>query len=194
MSSSNNIAFGAGALRPLPPRSRLDARPSEAPGGKIRLGLMSSDLRSHPVGYFVLPLFDHLDERFELFAYSFYQGATADRLQDFMSSRSHAFRWKPEMGDREAAQMIGDDQLDFLIELGGSTYMNKLEVMAWRPAPVQASWLGYPHSAGLSTIDYLICDPHTCAATSRSPHRGALDDAGLLGRPWAADFLGPPFY
>ena len=129
-------------------------------GGKIRLGLMSSDLRNHPVGYFVLPLFDKVDERFELFAYSFYQGATADRLQDFMSSRSHAFRWKPEIGNREAAQMIADDQLDFLIELGGSTHMNKLEVMAWRPAPVQASWLGYPHSAGLSTIDYLICDPH----------------------------------
>ena len=148
---------------------------SRSAGGKIRLGLMSSDLRSHPVGYFVLPLFDHLDERFELFAYSFYQGATADRLQDFISSRSHAFRWKPEMGDREAAQMIGDDQLDFLIELGGSTYMNKLEVMAWRPAPVQASWLGYPHSAGLSTIDYLICDPHTAP-----PRQDLLIEAPLM--------------
>jgi predicted O-linked N-acetylglucosamine transferase (SPINDLY family) len=48
-----------------------------------------------------------------------------------------------------------------LIELGGSTHMNKLEVMAWRPAPVQASWLGYPHSAGLTSIDYFVCDPYS---------------------------------
>jgi predicted O-linked N-acetylglucosamine transferase (SPINDLY family) len=65
------------------------------------------------------------------------------------------------MGSPEAAQMIADDQLDILIELGGSTHMNRLDVMAYRPAPVQASWLGYPHSAGLSTIDYLVCDPYT---------------------------------
>ena len=54
--------------------------------------------------------------------------------------------------------MMADDQLDMLIELGGSTHMNKLEVMAYRPAPLSASWLGYPHSAGLSTIDYLLTD------------------------------------
>ena len=148
---------------------------------------MSSDLRNHPVGYFVLPLFDKVDERCELFAYSFYQGATADRLQDFMSSRSHAFRWKPEIGNREAAQMIADDQLDFLIELGGSTHMNKLEVMAWRPAPVQASWLGYPHSAGLSTIDYLICDPHN------APLRRDLLIEKLLMMPDSSVALGGRF-
>jgi predicted O-linked N-acetylglucosamine transferase (SPINDLY family) len=56
--------------------------------------------------------------------------------------------------------MIADDQLDMLIELGGSTHMNRLDLMAYRAAPRQASWLGYPHSAGLSTIDYLVTDPY----------------------------------
>jgi protein O-GlcNAc transferase len=65
----------------------------------------------------------------------------------------------PNVSVREAAQVIADDQLDMLVELGGSTHMNRLDVMAFRPAPIQASWLGYPHSAGLTTIDYLVLDP-----------------------------------
>jgi predicted O-linked N-acetylglucosamine transferase (SPINDLY family) len=129
-----------------------------APDGRIRLGLMSSDLRGHPVGYFAMPLFEAVDPRFDLYAYSFNLGGE-DGVQKYMASKS-TFRWRPDIGTRDAAQMIADDQLDILIELGGSTFMNKLEVMAYKPAPRQASWLGYPHSAGLSTIDYLVVDPY----------------------------------
>lgn len=138
------------------PIRRQKPRPRD---GRIRLGLMSSDLRRHPVGYFAMPLFETLDERFDLYCYSYYQGAEDD-VQRAMAARSKAFRWNPEISTREAAQVIADDELDLLIELGGSTYMNKLDVMAFRPAPKQASWLGYPHSAGLSTIDYLVVDPY----------------------------------
>jgi predicted O-linked N-acetylglucosamine transferase (SPINDLY family) len=120
---------------------------------------MSSDLRRHPVGYFAMPLFETVDERFDLYCYSYYQGAE-DEVQKAMAARSKAFRWNPDINARDAAQLIADDQLDILIELGGSTHMNRLEVMAYRPAPRQASWLGYPHSAGLSTIDYLVVDPY----------------------------------
>ena len=127
--------------------------------GRIRLGLMSSDLRRHPVGYFAMPLFENIDPRFDLYAYSYSQGAE-DEVQRAMTARSKAFRWTPDIGARDAAKMIAEDQLDLLIELGGSTHMNKLDVMAWRPAARQASWLGYPHSAGLSTIDYLVVDPY----------------------------------
>jgi predicted O-linked N-acetylglucosamine transferase (SPINDLY family) len=132
--------------------------PRRAPDGRIRLGLMSSDLRQHPVGYFALPLFQDVPEHFDLYCYSYYTGRE-DETQRYMTARSKAFRWKPEIRARDAAQMIADDQLDLLIELGGSTYMNKLEVMAYKPAARQASWLGYPHSAGLSQIDYLVVDP-----------------------------------
>lgn len=127
---------------------------------KIRIGFMSSDLREHPVTSFAWPLFEHADrDRFEIYCYSFFTGPKADRAQGYITSKVEAFRWHPYMGDRDAAQMIADDDLDILFELGGSTHMNKLDVMAWKPAPVQASWLGYPHSSGLSTIDYLLVDP-----------------------------------
>jgi predicted O-linked N-acetylglucosamine transferase (SPINDLY family) len=138
---------------------RAPAAPRQ-PDGKIRLGFMSSDLRNHPVAYFALPLFEHYPrERFELYCYSFYQGQE-DQLQKRIAGQVKAFRWSQDISDFDAAQMISDDQLDMLIELGGSTHMNKLNVMAWKPAPLQASWLGYPHSSGLSRIDHLIVDPY----------------------------------
>jgi predicted O-linked N-acetylglucosamine transferase (SPINDLY family) len=127
-------------------------------GDRIRLGLMSSDLRNHPVTYFALPLFDHPDrERFELLCYSWFQGE-ADAAQKSLASQVDAFRWVPGIAPREAAQLIADDSLDMLIELGGTTHMNKVETLSWRPAPQQASWLGYPHSAGLEAIDWFVCD------------------------------------
>ena len=139
-------------------RNPIRRPPPRPKDGKIRVGFMSSDLRRHPVAYFALPLFDHIDPRFEVYCYSYYQGEE-DPVQAHIRERVAGFRWRPDIGARDAAQMIADDQLDILLELGGTTHMNKLDVMAWRPAPKQASWLGYPHSAGLSTIDYFVCDP-----------------------------------
>lgn len=161
-------------LRKPPPRPK---------DGKIRLGFMSSDLRGHPVGYFALPLFEHVDaERFEIYCYSFYLGEQSDKMQEFFASKSTAYRWEPNLKTRDAAQLIADDQLDILIELGGSTYMNRLDVMAYRPAPKQASWLGYPHSAGLSTIDYLITDPF-----NTPPRRDLLvEEPLMMPKSWIA--------
>src|SRR5262249_46989517 len=62
--------------------------------------------------------------------------------------------------DEEAAARMREDQLDILFELGGTTGHNRLTVMTWRPAPVQVSWLGYPHSAGLAEVDYILVDPY----------------------------------
>jgi protein O-GlcNAc transferase len=150
------LAETAAARRPI----KRPATP-RASGGKLRVGFMSSDLRQHPVGYFALPLFDHVDhDRFEVFVYSFFQGAE-DAAQRYIADRVTAYRWWPDVSVGQAAERIAEDQLDILIELGGSTHMNKLEVMAYRPAPLQASWLGYPHSAGLAAIDYFVCDPYS---------------------------------
>ncbi|MET0294902.1 MAG: tetratricopeptide repeat protein [Phenylobacterium sp.] len=141
-------------------RAPIRRPPRRAPDGKIRVGFMSSDLRAHPVAYFALPLFEFYDrQRFELYCYSFYQGQE-DGIQKAITGAVKAFRWHPDISDRDAAQMIADDQLDILIELGGSTHMNKLNVMAFHPAEKLASWVGYPHSAGPTAIDHIVLDPH----------------------------------
>jgi len=127
---------------------------------KIRLGIMSSDLRDHPVSYFALPLFENYDrDRFEVYCYSFY-GGKEDALQKKITNDVTAFRWWPHKQNFDVAQGIADDHLDILFELGGPTDMNKVQVMAYKPAPVQGSWLGYPHSIGFSAIDYILVDPY----------------------------------
>ncbi len=126
---------------------------------KIRIGFMSSDLRDHPVSYFALPIFEQYNrDEYEIYCYSFYTGQE-DRVQKYIRGKVDGFHLKPGISDRDAAQLIANDDLDILFELGGTTDMNKLNVMAWRPARLQASWLGYPHSAGLETIDYILVDP-----------------------------------
>jgi len=136
-------------------------RPHRAPPGpRIRVGFVSSDLRHHPVSYFALPIFDHYDrDRFKLFAYSFHPGAP-DAVQREIAGRIAGFRRMPNMPEQDIARRIADDRLDILFELGGSTHLNRLEVMAHQPAPVQVSWLGYPHSSGLSRIGYILVDPY----------------------------------
>jgi predicted O-linked N-acetylglucosamine transferase (SPINDLY family) len=148
----------ASAVENRAARAPITLAPPHA-GGKVRLGFLSSDLRDHPVGRLALPLFDHIDhERFEVFVYSFFRGQ-ADGVQARISRSVTGFRTWPEISARDAAQRIASDQLDMLIELGGPTDMNLPEVLAWRPAPIQASYMGYPHSTGLSAVDHYLCDP-----------------------------------
>ncbi|MEI9963403.1 MAG: hypothetical protein WDM92_00450 [Caulobacteraceae bacterium] len=158
-------------------------RPASArAGGKHRIGFLSSDLRNHPVGYFALPVLEFADrERFEVYCYSFYTGQE-DGTQKYIASKIDHFRWRKDISDRDAAQMIADDDLDILFELGGSTHMNKIDVMAYRPAPLQASWLGYPHSVGLSTIDYLLTDPYITPPDARM----LIEQPLIMPKTWIA--------
>ncbi len=162
------------AMEAAAARAPITVEP-RAPGGRIRLGFKSSDLRDHAVGAFAWPLFEHLDhERFEVHVYSFFPGPP-DPMQKAIAERVAAYHHRPDLDTRGAAELIAAEGLDVLFELGGPTGWNKLDVMAYRLAPIQASWLGYPHSTGLSTIDYLLLDP--CLAP---PDPSLLLEAPLL--------------
>ena len=148
-------AWGERTERPLKP-----LRPARAPRqSRIRVGFMSSDLRNHPVAYFAEPIFRHYDRNaLTLFAYSFHPGAP-DAVQRDIAANVEAFRSMPGLPDEAIAAQIADDGLDVLFELGGSTHLNRLHVLAHQPAPIQVSWLGYPHSSGLSRIGHILVDP-----------------------------------
>ncbi len=128
---------------------------------KTRIGILSSDLRNHPVGYFTWPIIEHLDRsKFEIYCYSCYPNK-ADSIQQNFMQMSDSFKVFQDDHPRNIAQNISDDGVDILFELGGSTFMSKVEVCSYKPAPVQVSWLGYPNSIGLSkTIDYIMLDPY----------------------------------
>ncbi|TCZ51084.1 tetratricopeptide repeat protein [Roseicella aquatilis] len=144
------------AIAPL----ALPPTPALSTGRKLRIGFMSSDLRDHPVTYFALPLLEGFDrDRAEVFCYSFYE-REQDAVQAHIAQQVTGFRWWPRRRSPEIAAGIAEDRLDILFELGGTTAMNRLDVMAYRPARIGASWLGYPHSAGLERIDYILVDPY----------------------------------
>lgn len=138
-------------------RAPIARPPPRADDGRLRLGFLSSDLREHAVGYFALPLFEQRDPRFDLFVYTSWPGRD-DPVQATVRNAA-TVRAQRTLQAHQAAQAIADDGLDLLIELGGSTQFNRIEIMAFRPAPRLASWLGYPHSVGLSCIDWMLCDP-----------------------------------
>lgn len=167
-------AEAAAAGRPLAPAADPVA------GGKIRLGFLSNGLRGHVVAFFALPLFEHLDRaRFEVFCYATHT-EPLHPIQSRIEGLVTAYRVMPQAPAHEVAQAIADDGLDMLVEIGGPTDGNPLSALAWRPAPIQASWMGYPHSVGLSAIDGLICDPHGCP-----PDSSLLLEAPLrLPRTW----------
>jgi predicted O-linked N-acetylglucosamine transferase (SPINDLY family) len=123
------------------------------------VGFLSSDLRNHPIPCFALPLLEGYDrEKVGVFCYSSNEKAV-DPVQHLIEREVTAFRHRPHRPDAQLAEGIAADGLDILFEPGGSTAMNKLEVMACHPARLGCSWLGQPHSAGLEQIDLILTDP-----------------------------------
>ncbi len=136
---------------------RMTHRLRETTPSRLRIGIVSGDMRIHPVGYFLESLIAQLDQnRFELIAYPTYYktDALSARIQAACSA------WKPIYGksDADAAAMIQADGVHILLDLSGHTAYNRLSLFAWKPAPVQASWLGYFASTGVAEIDYILAD------------------------------------
>jgi len=154
----------------------------------LRVGLVSGDLRTHPVAYFIDGMLETLAHgaagRIEIIAYS------AQHLSDAMTERlkRHCREWRNVAGmtDERLAGLVRSDAIDILIDLSGHTAHNRLPMFAWKPAPVQASWLGYMATTGIAAIDYVIADrwsvpeggevaftekvwrlPHTCLCLSQ---------------------------
>ncbi len=125
---------------------------------KLRVGLVSGDFRDHPVGYFLQGLLAGLEaSRLELLAYP--TNALEDVHTARLRSRFHG--WHPlwRLDDEAAARRIHADGVHILIDLAGHTAHNRLPVFAFKPAPVQAAWLGYFATTGLREIDWVIGDP-----------------------------------
>jgi predicted O-linked N-acetylglucosamine transferase (SPINDLY family) len=137
---------------------RLSHANTPDPDRKLRIGWISSDFREHSVTHFLLSIFENFDrEQFEFICYSGVQ--RPDIFTKRLAACTVLWRNALTSKDEDLAKMIRDDAIDVLFDLSGHTSDHRLRVMAFRPAPVQATYLGYPMTTGSPVIDWRIGDP-----------------------------------
>ena len=126
---------------------------------RLRIGFVSGDFRNHPVGYFLEGFLSKINQsKLELFAYSTH--LNEDNLTENLKTHFAVWRSVANRSAHDVAKIIHADGLHILIDLAGHTAGNLLPAFAYKPAPIQASWLGYFATTGVSEINYFIGDPH----------------------------------
>jgi protein O-GlcNAc transferase len=156
------------------------------PDRRLRIGYISPDLRFHPLTRYIEPVLAHHDKaKVEVFCYAEVQkpDAVTSRLQRFASG----WRSTCSLTDSQVAERIRGDKIDILIDLAGHTADNRLGVLACKPAPVQATWLGYMNTTGLCTVDYRLTDD-----VLDPPGQPVCDTEELLRLPGGMCCFAPP--
>ncbi len=125
---------------------------------KIRIGYCSGDFCLHPVALLTVELFElHDRERFEVYGYCWSPEDGSPMRQRVIRSMDHFTRIH-HVSDEAAAQQIRADEIDILVDLQGQTAGARANILSYRPAPVQITYLGLPATTGLPSIDYVIAD------------------------------------
>ncbi len=157
-----HVRFGQQLQQSVQPLHRPDLARA-ASGRPLRVGLVSGDFCNHIVARCLVPIMQVLAESHQLQLFAYYNNPTVDEWTHRVRALSSV--WRTVVGKTPAsiATQIQQDGIDVLLDLSGHTGNQLLEVFAYRPAPVQVSWLGYPWTTGLSNMDYYLADRHWLA-------------------------------
>ncbi|HZK81708.1 MAG TPA: tetratricopeptide repeat protein [Humisphaera sp.] len=129
------------------------------PRRRLKIGYVSPDFRDHCQAMFTLPLFSNHDrDRFEIHCYS--DVVSPDATTDRLRTLADVWRNIAGMPDAQVAELIRRDKIDILVDLTVHMANHRLLVFARKSAPVQVTWLGYPGTTGLETMDYRLSDPY----------------------------------
>lgn len=137
------------------PYSHRDA--DRDPERRLRVGYVSADFKNHPAGYYAEGILAaHDSVKYEIFCY--YNHHRIDDTTRRFQAMGHHWRQIDGMNDEQAAASIRADGIDILVDLSGHTAHHRLPLFARKPAPIQATWLGYFDTTGVAAIDYIIGD------------------------------------
>jgi len=165
-----HLAYGLRFASARDPRPFANSRDESR---RLRIGYVSGDLRKHPVAQFVEPLLASHDRAgFEVYCY--YNYPWSDAVTSRIQSHTDAWRDVWRVDDAALAERIRSDAIDVLIDLSGHTAEHRLPVFARKPAPVQATWLGYLNTTGLAAVDYRITDSYASPAAFDALHSERL--------------------
>lgn len=145
----------------------LGAIPKFANKERIRIAYFSPDFQNHPVSFLTAELFEiHDRARFEVFAFSLQNAPFGDEMNLRLRKGFDQFIDVDSMSDSEIAQLARELEIDIAIDLTGLTQNCRTGIFAYRAAPIQVNWLGYPGTIGADFIDYIIADktiiPDSC--------------------------------
>ncbi len=151
-----HLEFGR---RFTPTAVKSDHANAPDPRRRLRVGYVSGDFRTHAVAQFFEPVLEHHDRQsVEILCY--YTLNRADAVTARLRRHADAWREVHALSDDALADKIRADGIDVLVDLSGHTAHNRLLVFGRKPAPVQATWLGYLNTTGLPAMDWRITDPH----------------------------------
>ncbi|RZB34890.1 MAG: protein O-GlcNAc transferase [Desulfobacteraceae bacterium Eth-SRB1] len=126
---------------------------------KLRIGYSSPDLREHSVGYLIKDIIkSHNHDEFEIYCYANFFEKEKDAFTREIINSGAVFKYVKHLPDREVAEEIYKDEINILIDLAGHTAGHRLRAFAYKPAPIQITYLGYPNTTGLSRMDYRLTD------------------------------------
>jgi predicted O-linked N-acetylglucosamine transferase (SPINDLY family) len=128
------------------------------PERKLRIGFVSGDFCNHAAAYYLLPVVQHLSRDPDLSLHFYYNFGVNDHFTEKL--RSHADSWHvvANLSDAELVKKISSDGIDIVVDLSGHTAHSRIIALAHKPAPIQASWIGYPATTGMTAFDYYISD------------------------------------
>ena len=127
---------------------------------RIRVAYLSADFREHAVPYLLAGVFESHDRtRFETTAISFGPD-NPDKMLTRLKGAFDRFIDVSGQSDLEVARLMRSLEVDIAIDLMGHTMNSRFGILAWRPAPVQVNFLGYPGTSGADYVDYIIADRH----------------------------------
>lgn len=159
---------------------------SRVPDRRLRIGYVSGDFRNHAVTFFIEPILASHDKS-QVEIYCYYTYGKHDSYTERIAAYADHWLACPEMSDEALADRIRADGIDILVDLSGHTGYNRLPVFARKPAPLQATWIGYAGSTGLTAMDYRITneemDPPGLTERYHSETLLRMPDSGVAYRP-----------
>src|SRR6202451_1789023 len=140
------------------PEQQVFQHPAAPRAGRLRIGYLSSDFYGHATAYLIAELIERHDRgRFEIHGYS-YGADPGGNMRARLVSAFDRFADIDALAHHDAAARIRADDIDILVDLQGHTHRARPKILAFRPAPVQVNYLGYPGTMGAPFIDYIVVD------------------------------------
>lgn len=133
------------------------------PSKKIKIGYISPDFRQHAVANFVEPFLKHFDG--DSFQVTCYSTGKADAVTKRFKRNKIRWRDLKDSTPLESARIIAADGIDILIDLSGHSQNSCLPILAYKPAPVQITAIGYVATTGLNAVDYFLSDAFSAMST-----------------------------